>query len=205
MDVKQALAEFRKQEKRKFDQSIDLVVNLKNFDLKRDQVNVVLNFPHKIKDKNVCAFLSAKSKIIDSVVPAEFKSYKDKKDLKKLVNKYDFFIAFAPLMPQIATNFGKILGPAGKMPTPQLGMIAQETDHAIKEIVDRISSSIKIRLKESSIKLVIGKESMKDEQIIENFNYVKNSILNALPRKNDNVKNILIKTTMSKPIRLEVK
>jgi len=205
MDVKQALAEFRKQEKRKFDQSLDLIVNLKNFDLKRDQVNVVLNFPHKIKDKKVCAFLNAKSKIIDSVIPAEFKSYKDKKDLKKLVNKYDFFIAFAPLMPQIATNFGKVLGPAGKMPTPQLGMISQETDHAIKEVVDKISSSIKIRLKESSIKLVIGKESMKDEQIIENFNYVKGLIINSLPRKNDNVKNILIKTTMSKPIKLEAK
>src|SRR3990167_9608659 len=160
MDVRQALAEFRKQEKRKFDQSVDLIVNLKNFDLKRDQVNVVLNFPHKIKDKKVCAFLNAKSKIIDSVIPAEFKSYKDKKDLKKLVNKYDFFIAFAGLMPQVAANFGKVLGPAGKMPTPQLGIATSENDSAIKPVLDKISRAVKIRAKEASIKLSVGKESM---------------------------------------------
>ena len=56
MNVKEALAELRKEEnKRKFEQSVDLVINLKGVDMRKDNVNVVLNIPHKIKDKKVTA------------------------------------------------------------------------------------------------------------------------------------------------------
>ena len=204
MKIEEALIELRKIEKRKFDQSIDLIINLKSIDLKRDQLNIVVNIPHKSKDKKICAFLNVKSKIIDSVTEPEFQKYKDKKTLKNLVNKYDYFIAFAPLMPKVATVFGKILGPAGKMPSPQLGMIIHETDDEVKKAINKISTSLKIRLKEASIKVGVGKEDMDDKKIIENVKSIYASVENTLPKKRENIRNIMIKLSMTKPIKVEV-
>ncbi len=204
MKLKESLLELRKIEKRKFNQSIDLIINLKKIDLKRDQINIVINIPNKIKDKKVGAFLVSKSNSIDTITEPEFIKYKDKKPLKILVKNYDYFIAAASLMPKVASAFGKILGPAGKMPTPQLGMITQETDSEIKRAVDKISTSLKIRLKEPSFKLCVGKEEMSDEKIIENINAIYSAIENALPKKKENVKNILLKMSMTKPIKIEI-
>jgi len=185
-------------------QTIDLIINLKSIDLKRDQLNIVVNIPHKSKDKKICAFLNTRSKIIDSVTEPEFQKYKDKKILKNLVNKYDYFIAFAPLMPKVATVFGKILGPVGKMPSPQLGMIIHDTDDEVKKAVEKISTSLKIRLKEASIKIGVGKEDMDDKKIIENIKSIYTSVENALPKKRENIRNIMIKFSMTKPIKVEV-
>ncbi len=205
MNLQEALAELRKLEKRKFDQSIDLIINLKGIDIKRDNVSTVVSLPNKIKDKRVCGFLTKKSEHVKSITQPEFAKYKDKKELKNLVKDFDFFIAAAPLMPSVATTFGKVLGPVGKMPSPQLGILMQENENAIAELVTRISTSEKIRLKEPSLKISIGKESMKDEQIIANATAMFNGLVSALPTKKENVKNVSIKLTMSKPIKVEIK
>ena len=44
-----------------------------------------------------------------------------------------------------------------------------------------------------------------DEEIIENLMSAYQTITNALPTKKENVRSVLIKLTMSKPIRLEIK
>ena len=204
MKLNEALAELRKNEKRKFDQTVEIIVNLKGVDLKREAVNVLINIPHKIKDKKVFGFLNNQSDLVKSISKLDFPKYHDKKLLKRLVKEYDFFIASAPLMPSVATTFGKVLGPAGKMPSPQLGVLMQENDKVIKELVEKISTSIKIRAKEASIKVPVGKESMKDEEILANASAVYKGIENALPTKRDNVRNVLIKLTMSKPVKVEM-
>jgi len=204
MKLKEALAEIRKNtEKRKFDQSVDLIVNFKGIDPNRDNVNVIANLPNKIKEKKICGFFTSKSKLVDTITEPEFIRYKDKAALKKLVKKYDFFIAVAPLMPKVATAFGKVLGPAGKMPSPQLGILMKEDDAQVQALLDRISSSVKLRAKEASLKLSVGKESMDDEKIVENVKSVYGAILNALPNKVDNVKNIMVKLSMGKPVKTE--
>ncbi len=205
MNVKEALEEIRKQEKRKFEQSVDLIVNLKGIDIKKDNITTIVSLPHKIKDKKVCAFLTKKHGAVTTITEPEFAKYKDKKELKNLVKDYDFFIASAPLMPKVATVFGKVLGPAGKMPSPQLGVLMQENDEAIKVLLEKISKSIKVRAKEPSIKLTVGKESMDDGQIAQNIEAIYNGIINALPNKKENLKNVMIKTTMGKPLKVEVK
>ena len=53
MHLKEALHELRKNEKKKFDQTVDLLVNCKGIDPKKESVNVVINVPHKLKDKKV--------------------------------------------------------------------------------------------------------------------------------------------------------
>jgi large subunit ribosomal protein L1 len=205
MELKEALSELRKNEKRKFDQTIDLLVSLKGIDLRKDNISLVSTIPHKIREKKVCGFLEQKSDLVKTVTKPEFDKYKDKKALKLLVRDYDFFIASAKLMPSVATTFGKALGPAGKMPSPQLGVIMQETPEAIKALLERISKSIKIRAKEPAIKVAIAKESMSDDHIIANIRAVFNDIINTLPAKKENVRKVMIKFTMSKPLVVEIK
>ena len=205
MDLKNALAELRKEKERKFDQTVDLIVNLQKFNVKKDSVNIVLSLPHKIKEKKVCAFLEARNKNVDSVTGDEFKKYNNKKLLKNLVKKYDFFIAQASLMPRVATTFGKVLGPAGKMPSPQLGLLMNPDDKSIEELKTKVNSGIKIKTKESSIKIPVGKQSMKDEDIIENIKIIYNSLIKELPKNNENIRNVKLKFTMTKPIKIEIK
>ena len=205
MELKKALEEIRKNSKeRKFDQSVDLIVNLRKFDVKKTQINIFVTLPHKIKEKKVCGFIEAKSNLIDTIPKASFIGYKNKKDIKKLVNQYDFFIASGALMPAVATTFGRILGPAGKMPSPKLGIIMHETENDIKAIINKINSVVRVQTKEPSIKIVVGKEKMKDEDIIENVKSAYNSIINELPNKKENLKSVMIKLTMGKPVKVEI-
>lgn len=204
-ELKKALTELRKEKEKKFDQTVDLVINLQKFDIKKNSVNVVISVPYKIKEKRICAFLEARNKNIDTIIREDFKRYSNKKDLKKLAGKYDFFIAQASIMPAVATTFGRVLGPVGKMPSPQLGIIVNADDKAIGELREKINTSVKIKTKEPSIKIPIGKQSMKDEEIIDNITSVYNSVLKELPKNKENIKNIEVKFTMTKPVKINVK
>ncbi len=204
-DLKKALSELRKGKERKFDQTVDLIINLQKFDLKKNQINLFISVPFRIKEKKICAFFETKNKDIETITPEQFKKYSDKKALRKLVKNFDFFIAQASLMPKIATVFGRVLGPAGKMPSPQLGILTDINEKEINELREKINNSVKIKIKEPSVKLAIGKQSMKDEEIIENTMMVYNDILKSLLKGKDNIKNIELKFTMTKPYKISVK
>ena len=203
--LKNALVELRKGKERKFDQTLDLIINLQKFNVKKDNVNIFVSVPHKIKDKKIGAFLEVKRDDVETITGDQFKKYKDKKELKKLVAKYDFFIAQASLMPKVATTFGRVLGPVGKMPSPQMGIMMNVDDKIIAELKGKINNSLKIRTKEASIKLPIGKMSMKDEDLIENILSVYGRILKELPREKENIKNVELKFTMTKPEKILVR
>ena len=149
--------------------------------------------------------METKNPKIETIAANEFRKYKDKTILKKLVKKFDFFIAQASLMPKVASTFGRILGPAGKMPSPQMGVIMNADEKTIENLKNKINNSIKLRAKEASIKLAIGKESMKDKEIIENINAVYDSLIKILPRDKENVKNIELKFTMTKPQKINIR
>ena len=187
-----------------FDQTVDLIVNLKEFDVRKSAFNLFIQVPNKVKDKKIAGFFEKKSDLIDTIKKDEFVKFKEKKDIKKLIKKYDFFIANAKLMPAVATTFGRILGPAGKMPSPQLGILSSEDEKIIKDIVNKINSSVRIIVKEPSIKIGIAKQSLTNEQIMQNAISVYHKILESLPRKKDNVKNVKIKLTMDKPVLVEI-
>jgi large subunit ribosomal protein L1 len=196
-------AEAAKHKQRGFDQTVDLIVNLKEFSLKKNPLNLLMTLPHKVKDKKIAGFLEKKSGEVDTITKEEFVDYKDKKKLKSLVDKYDFFIANAKLMPAVATTFGRTLGPSGKMPSPQMGVLIKEDDASIKDLILKIDSVIKVRPKETSVKISIGKQSLKDEEIAENAYRVYSEIFKNLPRNKENLKNVLIKFTMSKPVHID--
>jgi large subunit ribosomal protein L1 len=204
-ELKKALEQLRKDKERKFDQTVDLIINLQKFNVKRDTVNTFINLPHKVKNKKIAGFLETKHPNVETITLAEFKNYSNKTKLKNLVKKHDFFIAQASLMPKVATTFGRVLGPAGKMPSPQLGILMNVNDKDVAALKDKINKSIKIRAKEASIKLAVGKQSMKDDQIIENIMAVYNTMLKTLPKQKENIKHIAIKLTMTKPIKINFK
>jgi large subunit ribosomal protein L1 len=204
-DLKKGLTELRKTKERKFNQTVDLIINLQKFDVKKTPINLFVKVPYKIKDKKVCAFLESKNKNVETITLEDFKKYNNKKEMKKLVNKFDFFIAQASVMPKVASTFGRVLGPVGKMPSPQLGIMLNVDDKTVNELKTKINNSIKLKVKESSIKIAIGKQDMKDEEIIENIMTVYNSLLPILPRNSENVKNVEIKLTMSKPQKIKIR
>ncbi|MEM3112834.1 MAG: hypothetical protein QXI33_00220 [Candidatus Pacearchaeota archaeon] len=204
MKLEKALEELRNQKKRNFDETIDLIVNLKKFDIKRNNINTFISLPHKIKDKKICGFLEIKNSLIDTIPKSAFVKYKDRKSIKNLVKKYDFFISSGANMPSVATTFGRVLGPAGKMPSPKLGILMNESESDIRKIIEKINLVVRIQTKEPSIKIPIGKNSMSDGDLLDNFYSAFNSILNELPNKKENIKSVLIKSTMSKPIKVEI-
>lgn len=213
-EVLEAIKQLRESpEKRKFDQTFDLIINLKNLNLKKpeDNVNTFYTLPFKKgKDSKVCAlvdnelFNKAKG-ICDFIVHKDDFGKYDKKAVKKLAINYDFFVAQGSLMPQIATVFGKSLGPRGRMPNPKAGCIVQTTDD-LKPLIERLRKTVKIQTKnELAIKVPVGSSSMKDDEISENVVYVYNTLLQELPQEKNNIKNVMLKLTMSKPIVLGAK
>ena len=201
-DIVKALEELRKQEKRNFEQGIDLIVNMKKIDIKKTPINTFVHIPHKIRERKVCAFLNKKNANVSTIIKDEFERYKDKKNVKKLARQYEFFIASASLMPAVATTFGRVLGTVGKMPSPQLGIVTSEDSETIKSVLDKINNNVRLKAKEASIKVLAGREGMKDEEVAENVIAIYNAVFNLLPNKNDNIKSVLIKFTMGKPKKI---
>ena len=201
----ESLKELReKSKKRNFDQTLDLIINLKNFDARRDSLNTFTLLPHIIKKKKICAFLEHPSESVDYSINKADIDRISPNEIKKMTKEYDFFICSARLMPIIATKFGKILGIAGKMPDPKMGgVIMQENDDVIKTSVTKLLKMIKIRAKESSLKIPIGKESMADQELVDNANEVLKAAVAALPKKELNIKSVMFKFTMSKPVKVK--
>lgn len=204
-----ALQQIREAEKkvgneRKFNQTVDLIINLREFDIKRTSLNLFVNMPHKIKEKKIAAFLEKKSEFVDTITRAEFDNFKEKTKLKNLVKGYDFFIANAKLMPLVATTFGRVLGPASKMPSPQLGVLMTEDENTIKALKKRIESVVRVKTKEPTVKVAVGKQNDSDSDLAENALMIYNEVFKNLPKQKENLKNVLIKFTMSKPAKVEL-
>jgi large subunit ribosomal protein L1 len=199
MEIKKALAELRNEKKRKFVQTVDLVMNLKNFDVRKEALNTFVSVPHG-SEKKLAAFFTKRSKLIDTITEEDFAKYKEAKDIKKLAKKYDAFIAVAPMMGKVATKFGRVFGPMNRMPSPQAGIIPKEDDAMIEMMIKKMNKSIRVKNKEMAIKIPVGKEDMSDDEIKENIEAAIKGLTKALPRGNDNVKEVLIKFTMTKPL-----
>tara|TARA_Y100000310_G_C20384227_1_gene669638 strand:- start:51 stop:755 length:705 start_codon:yes stop_codon:yes gene_type:complete len=214
--IQESLKKLRElSKKRKFNQSIDLIINLKQLDIKNPdhKVDVFLQLPKpKPKNPKICALidkeLSTKAKIFDKVILKEdFPKYaKDKKLTKKLASSYDYFLAQANLMGDIATAFGKVLGPKGKMPNPKAGCIVPGVIPSLEPIKAKIDSTVRFVTKDQLVvKAPMGFEDMSDEDITENIFSSYNTVLHTIPREKDNIKSIFIKMTMSPAVEITAK
>jgi len=211
---KKALDELKKNaEKRKFKQSIDLVINLKDLDVKKtdNHFDLFIALPHATGKKvKVCALTGAeltaqaKNECDFTINNEEFKNYQgNKKAIKKLADSYDFFVAQANVMPEVAKTFGGVLGPKRKMPNPKAGCVAPPNAN-LNLLMEKLQKTVRVSLKsELSIKVKIGNQEFTDDQLSENAILVYNSIVQRLPSEKNNIKNILLKYTMSKPVKVQ--
>ena len=163
-------------------------------------MNTFVKLPNSNK-KKIAAFLTKRSSAVETITELDFVKYKEEKAMKKLAKEYDFFIAVAPMMPKIATKFGRVFGPMNKMPSPQGGIMPNEDEDTIVKMIETMGSMVRIRNKEKSIKMSIGKEDMNVEDIVANAESVLKQLEGKLPRGKENLKDALIKFTMTKPIK----
>jgi large subunit ribosomal protein L1 len=208
-DISRALGELRKGiTKKKFSQSIDLVVRLREVDLKKpeNRINETIALPNPPeKALKVCVIASgdlatrAKSAGADLLVGRqEMDDFaKDKKAARKLAQEYDFFIAEAPLMPLVGRALGSFLGPRGKMPTPV------PPNAPIEQIVSNHRKMVRVRMREQPVlQCRVGTETMADDKLVENIQAVVSRIEQKLERGFKNIGEVLIKGTMSKPVKI---
>lgn len=190
--------------KRNFTQSAELTLILKDIDVKKGfSINEVVNLPNKItKNSTVCVFASgdmgmrAKKAQVDRVVePEELDRLgTNKKDARKIVKGYDFFLADTSLMSSVGRSLGQFMGPKGKMPSPL------SYGAPIENITERFRGSVRARVKNQlNISAKIGDEKMQDDQLVNNALAVISAIEKKLPQGDKNIHNAIIKFTMSKP------
>ena len=215
MDKKQftqAIAALKTYPARQFKQGYELIINLRDLDLKKveEQVELWITLPHdKGRPTKIAALVgpelaeSAKANCDLVVTHDQFSKYaSDKKEIKKLARNYDYFIAQANIMPDVAKTFGRVFGPRGKMPNPKAGCVVLPNTN-LKQLAERLRKTVKVSAKtQPSINVLIGKEGMQDEHIAENINTIYSNVMHKLPQESANIRSVLLKLTMSPPVKI---
>ena len=192
---------------RKFSQSVDLTLVLKDIDVKRGfNVNEVVALPHKpSREATICVVGSgdlgtrARKAQIDKIIEQDQldRLGTNRREARKVVRAYDFFLSDTSLMAAVGRSLGQFLGPKGKMPTPL------PYGAPIESIAARMRSSVRARAKNQlNISTKIGDEKMDDSQLASNANAVIAAIEKKLPQGEKNISNALIKFSMGKAARL---
>ena len=190
---------------RKFKQSLEIIMVFKDIDVKKGfAINETVQLPKTSSPATVCVMASgdmgvkAKNAKADKVVDSDElnKLGANKRESRKFINKYDFFLADTQLMPVVGKVLGQILGPRGKMPTPV------PFNAPIESFLERFRSSIRVRVRASlSLSCKIGDESMEDADLAANALAVYNTVEKKLPNGDKNIKKIMVKTTMGSIVK----
>ncbi|MBI4983087.1 50S ribosomal protein L1 [Candidatus Woesearchaeota archaeon] len=208
--VQKALDELKKLPKRKFCQSYDLIINLKNVDLKVNPIEAIAILPSsKGTQVKIAAFVDQElieqsNQFCDLTIKEnEFPKYSDKKTSKKLAEEYDYFISQANLMPRVAAAFGKILGTRGKMPNPKMGCVVPANAN-LEMLTKKLRSTVRLSARKAlNLQCLAGKENQQDDEIISNVLAIYNAVAKQVPQdETQNIKNACLKLTMSKPVKI---
>ena len=190
--IEKLLLEVKKNCTAKFDESIDLSLQINNKQ-KKNEINIrtVVNLPggtgKKVKVAVVCEDAKsseAKEAGADIVGGEDF--------IEKIKNgemNFEKLICTPSMMIKLS-KLGKVLGPKGLMPNPKLGTVTENLKTAIS---DAKSGQAEIRNdKDGNIGVSIGKKSFSDEKLIKNFNAVVDTL--EKEKSNNTVKGDLIRT-----------
>jgi len=201
MKIEDAIKKVREGKKRNFVQTFDLIINLKNIDLKKPENNFTkdIQLPHGIGKDIKIGIISDSNKYENTITKKDIEALaKNKKDAKKFIKEYQFFLCEAPLMVFVGKALGKYLGPSGKMPKP----FPPGAD--INPLLEAMKKSVKISVRGSPvIHVPVGKEDMSDKEIKENVERVIEETIKSLPKGRNQIKNILLKLTMGKPVEID--
>merc|ERR1712004_331284 len=195
-----------KETPRKFLESVDLQIGLKNYDPQKDKRfsgTVKLKYVPRKKfrvcisgDQAHCD--EAKSKDLPSMSADDLKKLnKDKKKVKNLAKSYDAFLCSDTLIKQIPRLLGPGLNKAGKFPA-----LITHNDDIEAKVLD-LKSTIKFQMKKVlCLNVAVGNVEMTEEELAQNVHLAMNFLVSLLKKHWQNVKSLHIKSSMGKVQRL---
>ncbi len=190
----------------KFDSTVEVALKL-NLDTKKadQQLRGSIVLPHGTgKVKKVLVIAKGEAAEAARKAGADYVGDVDMIDKIQKENWFDFDVIVAT--PDMMANLGKIgriLGPKGLMPNPKTGTVTMNTEKAVNDIKKGM-----IEYKTDSygnIHSVIGKVSFDDSKLLENLEYLVNTIIKAKPAvvKGTFIQNISVSTTMGPGIKVD--
>jgi len=189
--------------KRNFTETFEIQVTLKNYDPQRDKrFSGTFRLPAIPRPNLKCCMLgnAAHCEQADRIgvphmsVDDLKKLNKNKKLVKKLAKKYDFFMASDNMIKQIPRLLGPGLTKAGKFPT----LLSSSDD--MQEKIDEVKSTIKFQMKKvMCLNVAIGNVEMEKQQIIVNTQLAANFLASLLKKQWQNIGQMYIKSTMGPP------
>jgi len=190
--------------KRKFTQSVELIVNTRSdFTKAENRVKVDVHLPKGKGGKELKSAVFAEGPMADAakkagadlvITPAQMEEYADKVKVNDLAKNY-FLLAQPNLMGQVAKSMGQVLGKKGKLPSPITGKI--------DDMLVRGKNTVRVVSKGKflpTLQAFIGTEKMEAEELAENAEAVFDAIKAKVSESN--VKSVYVKLTMGKPIRV---
>ena len=193
--------------KRNFQQSFELILKLKDVDVKKTDLNIneVVFLPNKLSElAKVCVFAAGDNAVraqragADKVIEnAELdRLASEKRAAKKLAREYQFFLADTSLMPKIGRVLGPYLGPKGRMPTP----VPQNAP--LEAMLSRYRTAVRIKSRGSlSVAGKVGDESLDDSKVADNAMAVITQVERKLPNGEKNIQSMTVKKTMGKLVK----
>jgi len=190
----------------KFDESVDLAVNLGVDPKHADQmVRGAVVLPHGLgKSARVLVFAKGEKEHEARDAGADFVGAEDLAQKIQNENWLDFDRVIAtPDMMGVVGRLGRILGPRGVMPNPKLGTVTMDVAAAVRE---QKAGKVEYRVdKAGIIHAVIGKRSFDTQKLVDNASALLGAVLRAKPASAKGVymKKISISTTMGPGIRID--
>ena len=200
----------KESKERKFPESVEAIVTFRDVDPKKNDLNIneTVYLPHPGSHKATICYvgsgdllLRAKNAGVDGVLePSQLENYAgNKHDARKLAQQYDFFLADTALMPRIGKILGQFLGPRGKIPTPV------PPNAPIEAMINRTRTAVRVRSRASlGVGAKVGDRKLSDNDIADNVQAVVQAVERKLPNGEQNVRSIIIKTSMGKPVKAKV-
>ncbi|MEC7136629.1 MAG: 50S ribosomal protein L1 [Pseudomonadota bacterium] len=199
LTAKEILDLVKKNSNTKFDESIDvsLRINLKQSKGGDFSMRTTVKLPNGSGKKEKIAILCETDKVSDAKSSgAEIFGSDDLID-KIASGKINFTkLICTPAMMSKIGKHGKVLGPKGLMPNPKLGTVSNDIVKAVKDIKTGL---VEVRNdKDGNLASTIGRKSYSTDKLLENFNYLIESIKKEKPDtiKGEFIKNIFITSTM---------
>lgn len=202
--VKEAITLIKKSKKLKFDETLDIAINLGVDPKHADQiVKGVVKLPHGTgKAVKIAVFAKDEKAKEAKEAGADFVGSEDlANQLEKSEIKVDRVLATPDMMATVG-KLGKVLGPKGLMPNPKLGSVTADLKKIIEDIKDGL---IEFKAdKAGTVHAGVGKVSFTDEKLENNINNFVDAIIKAKPSgaKGNYLKDMYISSTMGPSLKL---
>jgi len=203
---REALELLKDLEGAKFDESVEVHVNL-NVDPRRaDQmVRGTLMLPNGTgKTRRVAVFAEGDSAREAEEAGADIVGSEELAARIQNENFLDFDVAVAtPDQMRVVGRLGQILGPRGLMPNPKSGTVTMDVGRAVEEIK---RGKIEYRVdRYGIIHGIIGKKSFDVDSLVENFFALREELQRARPApvKGRYFKTVTLTTTMGPSIKVD--